>query len=311
MGFMRMWVCLVFVVGAGCSPGRMVGDPCTAAGDCPAMMCEDIGSGRPVCTQPCDAATPCPAPWVCGAGGACAVPCADGTVEGTGADRRICVADVFVACSTQDPIAQCASCGCEPFGGGVCIAGRGCVPPAPDGTACAVSEECASGVCYSDTLVCGAGRADGEVCGAASDCAIDSCLAEGVCGAPRAMGGACLVDADCETSNCSTNGLGTEAGVCLQTLGSPCRSADGTCQRCTNEDTILRIPGICFRNRCDPMRAATCPDFDGHRYACVESTMAGEYYCFEQCTPDFEGDRTTHDCYDSFDSCISGGSFCR
>jgi hypothetical protein len=258
---------------------------------------------------------------------------------GDGASRQICVGDVFVACSTRDPVADCMSCGCAPFGGGVCIAGRGCVPPAPDGTACGSASECMSGICYSDTRVCGPGRADGETCGAASDCqasrcfedtgtcgppradgtacseaadcASESCLADGTCGAPRPMGGTCLDDADCETSNCSTNGVGDTAGTCMQELGSLCTSASGTCQRCLNEDMFTGVMGRCFRSRCDEERASTCPSFDNHQFECRESVTPGESYCYEVCQQDDDGDRTFHNCYDSFDSCLSGGMYCR
>ncbi len=332
-------VCLLGLLG-GCVAGREVGETCDVPEDCAGGICQDIGTTLGVvCTQDCDAENTCPSPFVCGSDGICRGVCTPGAVMGAGAAREICVGNVFVACSTRDSITDCAACGCEPFGGGVCVAGRGCVPPAPDGTACASSGECTSGLCYSDTNVCGQPRADGETCGAASDCQAsrcfedtgtcgppradgeacssgadcvsESCLSDETCGAPRAMGGACLDDADCETSNCSTNGVGDTPGTCLQELGTACTTASGTCQRCLNEDAPLGIMGRCSRLRCDETRAPTCPRFGEHQFECRESVMPGESYCYEICQPDEDGDRTFHGCYDRFDSCISGGMYCR
>ena len=123
------------------------------------------------------------------------------------------------------------------------------------------------------------------------------------------MGGACLVDADCSTANCSTNGISTTPGVCFQRLGTLCERASTTCQRCLGADALSS--GICSRDRCDPADAPNCPSYMDHRFECEVSVNPGEFYCYERCLPDADGETRFHNCFDVFDTCSGGGSFCR
>lgn len=55
-----------------------------------------------------------------------------------------------------------------------CVAGA-CTPPAGDGAACEVFEQCASGFCESGVCTTRRPGAPGEVCDVASDCALGTC----------------------------------------------------------------------------------------------------------------------------------------
>jgi hypothetical protein len=251
---------LVSLLCAACStdgsgPPGFVGDACAVHADCRSRMCENIGS-RLGCTRSCDAATPCPlggvgGPFVCGGEGFCVEACEGGEIQGEGASRMICLDGMFVPCSTADPAAQCALCGCEPFGGGNCVDGTGCVTPRPDGEPCTVGAECVSGGCHRETLTCGPLREIGEPCS---------------------------VDADCASENCSTDGDETRIGRCNVPLGSDCESGTDTCNFCL---TSLG-GGFCMRRRCDPEDAPNCASTTEHPFECVANDEGG-YSCFERC----------------------------
>lgn len=325
-----LWV----ITGCPSEPGRMVGEPCAIPADCPENVCADVGGGGAVCSRPCGVSADCPAPYVCGDAAICVAPCAEGVLRGSGADREICRAGVFVACSGLDPALVCSTCGCMPFGGGICRAGTGCVSPLADGESCSTSRQCASMLCLSDTRVCGAPRGEGESCGSNFDCQSALCLADGTCGEPapdgtpcvrdqqcasgrclstrtcgprRAIGEPCSIDSDCLTSHCSTNGRETEIGVCYQELGTAC-VPDG-CSRCLAHPTVAA--GICSRSSCDPVDAPDCPAFDSHVYSCAAS-VSGSYHCYERCSADApSGEPRDHDCLSRFETCRAFGDFCR
>lgn len=278
--------CSVTVV-LGCSSGSgaALDARCTANADCASGMCIDTASYESYCTATCTSASDCgsaTSDLTCDTvGGACVRRCGTGTTSGSGASTQLCVSGLFVACSTLDAVSHCDTCGCAPYGGGVCIAGMGCVTPEADGSACTLDAQCSSGVCYRDTHTCGA---------------------------PRGMGGVCHVDAECSTSNCSTDGNTSMAGVCNQRLGSSCTApTTGNTRTATCTDCLITFgnsSGVCLRDACDPTNAPTCPDFDGHTFECAQSTN-GTNHCYETC-PD-----TFHRCFYDTVSCFRAGDFCR
>jgi hypothetical protein len=251
-------------------------------------MCSDEGSDQPYCSATCTLSADCiragsPLALDCEVGtGECFLPCDFDETRGSGLDLEICATGRrFAPCSTQPPASACLVCGCEPFGGGTCIVGMGCVVPRANGEECTVDAQCVSGSCHRDTELCGN---------------------------PRPMGDACTVDAECASSNCSTDGLTTSPGVCNQPLGSRCtgpmsgRNRTETCTNCLID--FGADAGICLREDCAPGTAPTCPSFAGHEFECALGAD-DTYGCFEVCEDEFD------DCfYDSF-SCYRAGDYCR
>lgn len=270
---MRESVCLVaFGCLLGCAgppPPATFGETCVANADCESGAC--AASDR-FCTQECSGT--CPAGYVCGPSGFCERPCSTGSTQGSGASREICVDGLYVACSTRDAASACASCGCEPFGGGTCAEGSGCIVPQPDGSPCTSNVGCTSGTCYRDTSVCGP---------------------------PRAMGEPCTLDSECETQNCSTDGDYSSPGVCNQELGTECTGfgRTATCTNCFEWDSIL--PAVCAREHCGP--DAACPQLGvSERVWSCELSTDGSQRCYEQCDPE-----SSYRCFDSGDFCRSNG----
>ena len=258
---------------AGCAgpPPTAFGGACVDDAEC------ETGIRAPdpdrFCTRECSGDS-CPTSFVCGSSGLCGRTCTDGRTQGSGASEEICVGGAFVACSTQDAASACSVCGCEPFGGGTCMEGTGCVVGQPDGTACTMAIECTSGACYHDTSTCGA---------------------------PRATGEACLVDSDCATQNCSTDGDTSTPGVCNQELGSDCSGGRQT-DTCTNCIAYSSSSSICGRRHCGP--EAACPQLGGRTWSCEMSTD-GTQRCAEQCDPSASG----YLCLDLVQDCRASG-FC-
>ncbi len=262
-------VCLL-----GCTsapPLSTFGRACAEDGECESGVCGAEG----FCTEECSGSS-CPAGYRCDASGVCVTACSEGSTQGSGVGREICVDGSFVACSTGDAASTCAACGCEPFGGGTCVAGTGCVVPQPDGSPCTADVGCTSGACYRDTSTCGP---------------------------PRAMGEPCTVDAECETHNCSTDGDPTVAGVCNQELGSECAGfgRTETCTNCLHYDSILAP--VCAREHCGP--EAACPQLgDSRRVWSCELSTDGTHRCDERCDPE-----SAYNCFDSGAFCHTNG-FC-
>lgn len=274
--------------GAGGS-GAPLGEDCLNNAACASGMCIETNFTRSYCSAPCSAASDCtgadvPLVLTCDtAAGNCVHVCLSGQTQGSGAGTQICGSGgLFVACSSLDAVSSCDACGCEPFGGGTCVAGMGCVMPQPDGAACTIDAQCTSGACLRDTHQCGA---------------------------PRAMGGACHVDAECATHNCSTDGNASMAGVCNQSLGTPCtQDASGSrhTATCTDCQVSFDYPGgVCFRAACDPTNAPNCQDFDNHPFQCAAGGTDGRYHCYETCSS------TIHRCYYSTYACYEVGDYCR
>jgi len=322
---------LFLIISCG-DDGAALGEPCEAAGECASGLCEPTGTGW-TCTDNCASSAECVPTIdggrrVCGGEGVCIDPCTDGNYGEAGGQPAVCIDGVFVACATADET-YCGACGCDLFGGGVCIDGNRCVAPRADGEGCTVDEECQSELCYRDSSVCGPPRpdgetcsqdlecmsalcypssstcgppkADGETCASASECASNSCLSDGRCGPPRPMGEPCSVDADCADQNCSTDGDADRTGSCNQPLGSACEFGDSTCTRCIRPNSFGS--GICSRRGCDPTTAPNCPATSERRWTC-ERTTEGGHACFETCA-----DSGIYLCYEGSDICIDG--FCQ
>lgn len=270
------WLALSGLFYTGCtsdSGSLLVGSPCISGAQCTTGQCEPDRTSTTVCTQSCVSDVGCPGDLFC-LSGFCHSGCRDGETMGTGASRQLCVDAEFRACAELDDVAQCDVCGCEAFGGGVCLDGMGCTILVDAGGSCTVDAVCADGVCYQDTSTCGA---------------------------PRAIGEPCIADAECASSNCGADGSGV-AGVCNQELGSSCgltvRGRTDTCSRC--------IPAqfgdsICSRDSCDPENTNSCIVGGARRWECARRTD-GTHGCFETCTD------ARYFCFDPSDICRNG--FC-
>lgn len=275
---MRRWsFTLVSMLGlwACGEAGAGFGDPCFEGADCASGRCENLGGafGR-ACTVECDGAG-CATGTVCDDGlGYCVSVCRSGDPRGTGEATEVCIDGDYQPCSAQSEVEFCNVCGCEPFGGGTCVAGRGCVVQRADGEACTEDFECSGGKCF----------------------------VAGTCGSPRTLGEACRVDEECRSGNCSTDGDSSVDGVCNQELGTSCDAAPAsipTCTECLAID-IRGERGVCSRRNCDPTNAPECLRFDGRRWSCV-ATTSGRHACFENC-----GFDPSYRCFDNSDYCERG-----
>ncbi len=272
MFVLRRWVELVPHVFVGAALGacsaddtpstsrhlRADGELCSAPSDCEGGGCamsETVSAW--ICTRPCEASAECGTSgygqMVCDKDGLCVPPC----LYGKSAGSTVCTAaGVYEECADQSAAEFCKSCGCAPFGGGVC-ASTGCVIPQPDGSGCTVHEECTSGLCDPEMTTCAQ---------------------------PAVVGGQCHFDAQCASHNCSNDGDSSIPGVCRVPLGSPCTNAD--CNMC--------IDGWCARSRCtNGVSCApgwSCLDgIDGVDYCyqhctaspdCYDGTCQPDGYCY-------------------------------
>lgn len=196
-------------------PPLQDGEPCAVAEDCASGMCATLGEfGGKTCTRPCHGPADCKPPpgggLACDKTGRCARPCEYLSRSGS----TVCTfPGVYEECADQDPVEFCSACGCATYGGGACVADKGCVLPQPAGAACSVADECSSGLCDPETNQC-------------SD--------------PVGLGGACHYDVQCASGNCSNDGYTDSAGVCRVALGAPC----------TNDDCNMCVKGLCARSTC-------------------------------------------------------------
>ena len=186
------------------------------------------------CSSPCAAAIECRITAyhrmpVCRENGFCGPPCYGLSYIPAG---YVCREGLLATCESLAPVDGCARCGCEIYGGGACVEGRGCVLPMPDGAVCTIDEECV-GYCNSDTHNCRAAFEFGAACGR---------------------------DSECASRNCSTDGGAGFLGRCNVALGSTCTRMD--CTDCI--DTF--VGSYCSRARCGP--TARCPE----GFECLEAT---------------------------------------
>lgn len=186
--------------GSGYQPGAALGAACDVNADCASGLCEGQG---------------------CGAGqGVCA------------ATDRMCTMDAATYCGCDGkPFTASGSCPGRRF------ASRGECPAvaSPDGAACAVASDCASGICEGQgcgadaTGVCAsANRActmdiarycgcDGQTFTSSGSCPGRRFAQRGACptAAPAPDGARCLAAADCASGICEGLGCGDDApGTC-------------------------------------------------------------------------------------------------
>ncbi len=255
-----------------------LGDSCQAPTDCVSERCATDG-GAAYCTVECGSNADCAMgsrTLFCSPDGMCEAPCVEGRTEDYAGGRYLCRMGEYEACAGLEPASACEACGCEAFGGGVCVDGVGCVTPQPDGSACSGDYECTEGRC-----------------------------ADGICEAPRAMGEACADDEDCATRNCSTDGRAGVMGVCNQELGTSCRDGSTTCSRCIFGRSSFNGEGICSRENCDPINAPNCPSLRGGRRWTCHPTTEGTHACFEVC----DDDDVLYSCFRARNNCRNG--FCQ
>jgi hypothetical protein len=251
--------------GYGCE----VGDPSA----CASGVCEAWSDGTTRCTAACSTDVPCPVSlddspeYTCNparGGGLCDVLCTDGALVEDDNATYVCLDSEFFDCGEATAAEGCSLCGCEPYGGGVCVPGTGCVEPAVNGTVCSDPRECISGTCGYATMIC-------------QD--------------PAALAAPCFADEDCASRNCSNDGNHAIEGVCNMPFGEICEGA-ANCNRCVGANAFH--DGWCVRGSCNPADPAPCATAintggEGTRDWVCRSTMDGGDYCFETCRvgPDF------------------------
>jgi hypothetical protein len=314
-----LWVFAVtLVVLTGCGqPLLHEGARCGADADCAGNECVELDGVR-TCSTACLIDDVCPASAdgsarACREDGYCHAPCSF-----TGArDGQVCRAGAVVECASLAAADACSDCGCDAFGGGICVPTMGCVQPGPAGASCTEDRFCASGLCDPGSSTCIAPIADGAPCTMDRFCVSSLCnpltdlctsplpggegcesndyCASGVCGAtshvcvdPAALGEPCSTDGECASDHCSTNGDATRVGVCEQPLGEVC---DGThCSRCVGRDRSVGFEGYCLRDVCDPVDAPCGPPVgEYHRMYDCRVSAAGPYHCYETCPTDTDG----------------------
>ena len=197
--------------GYGCE----VGDPSA----CASGVCESWSDGTTRCTAACSTDVPCPVSlddspeYTCNparGGGLCDVLCTDGALVEDDNATYVCLDSEFFDCGEATAAEGCSLCGCEPYGGGVCVPGTGCVEPAVNGTVCSDPRECISGTCGYATMIC-------------QD--------------PAALAAPCFADEDCASRNCSNDGNHAIEGVCNMPFGEICEGA-ANCNRCVGANAF-------------------------------------------------------------------------
>lgn len=314
-------------VAAGC--GRSLlgeGARCSVDADCAGNECVAL-DGASTCSSACLIDDVCPAAAdgstrACREDGYCHAPCSF-----TGArDGQVCRAGSVVECGSLAAADACGDCGCDVFGGGICVPATGCVQPGPEGAPCTEDRFCTSHLCHPASDTCIAPIADGSACtddrfcasrlcnpltdlctaplSGGDDCESDRYCASGVCGVasqlcvdPAALGEACSTDRECASAHCSTDGDATRVGVCQQPLGELC---DGShCGRCVGRDIVFGFEGYCMRDTCDPASAPCGPPIgEYHRLYDCRLSSAGPYHCYETCPTDEDG-ALSYRCLDS------------
>lgn len=149
---------------------------------------------------------------------------------------RICVSNVCVLRCDRPAAAACgANQVCDP-GSGRCVAGN-----LPFGTSCGIDAQCQSRLCLSLTLGGASHSICSQVCGAASECPLDSsctyvsgtsfCLVESIFNPPATFdvrsGGPCVSgDIRCQSGWCNT-----QVSQCIETCSreADCASFGGSC----------------------------------------------------------------------------------
>lgn len=291
------------LVMAGCGDEKLAeGLPCLEDRQCASGLCETVDDGN-VCTQACTVGDACPAledgsARTCRENGVCGAPCAYSGLR----SGYLCNGDTgtVMTCEEGNDVDHCSSCGCAPYGGGLCISGRGCIDPVADGGDCDIDDICESRLCNPNGGTCTQPLATGEPCTVGRYCASGLCnevcvepLADGEpcvgdnfcvsgmcdsmlgCISPGDVGDPCVRDTHCESGNCSTDGDYSMAGTCNVPLLSEC-SGSGTCTNCVRTQLLITI---CSRDTCSS--SAGC----GQGWSCERTTDGGRA-CFQVCDPE-------------------------
>lgn len=227
----RGWMLAMLMALTGCAAPLGEGEPCSADEDCAAGTCETI-DGLQTCSSPCALGDECPAaadgaPRTCREDGHCGAAC---TFAGA-RDGRVCRDGAVLQCSALEAADACESCGCDVFGGGICVEGTGCVQPGPEGAACTEDRFCESRLCEPSSSTCVAPAPPG------ADCTMDRFCASGLCEpssstcvAPAPVGAACTTDRFCASELCNPlTGLCTEVLVAGDACESDRYCASGIC----------------------------------------------------------------------------------